>query len=210
MELLPIDGLPLSLRCSVSRLPTLPGNLMVRHSLMYAPTFLRPSDFHDVLVVRSFQPYDSIRSLLEVSISVVLRKQSKVQVKFVDVSNEQEFIEAFNQFCGKIAIFDGHGAQSADDPQGALQVGNLQINPIQFYGKIQLPPIILLSAWFRVERGECIPLHGGLVRSRHVGSCRCSECGDTADAQVSFPRRSKAQVRFPASSQLCITSPCRN
>jgi hypothetical protein len=146
LELLPIDGLPLSLRCSVSRLPTLPGNLMVRHSLMCARTFLRPSDFHDVLVVRSFQPYDPIRRLLEVSISVVLRKQSKIKVKFVDVSNEQEFIEAFNQFSGKIAIFDGHGAQSGDDPQGALSVGNLQINPFQFYGKIRLPPIILLSA----------------------------------------------------------------
>jgi hypothetical protein len=146
LELLPINGLPLSLRCSVSRLPTLPGNLMVRHSLMCAPTFLRPSDFHDVLVVRSFQPFDPIRSLLEVSISVVLRSQSKVKVKFVDVTNEQEFMEAFNQFSGKIAIFDGHGAQSADDPQGTLSVGNFQINPVQFYRKIRLPPIILLSA----------------------------------------------------------------
>jgi hypothetical protein len=146
LELLPIDGLPLSLRCSVSRLPTLPGNLMVRHSLMCVPTFLRPSDFHDVLVVRSFQPDDPLRSLLEVSISVVLRNQSKIKVRFVDVSNEQEFIEAFNQFSGKIAVFDGHGAQSADDPQGVLLVGNLQINPFQFYKKIRLPPIILLSA----------------------------------------------------------------
>lgn len=146
LELLPINGLPLSLRCSVSRLPTLPGNLMVRHSLMCTPTFLRPSDFHDVLVVRSFQPFDPIRSLLEVSVSVVLQNQSKVKVKFVDVSNEQEFMEAFNQFSGKIAIFDGHGAHSANDPQGTLWVGNFQINPIQFYGKIRLPPIILLSA----------------------------------------------------------------
>jgi hypothetical protein len=113
---------------------------------MCAPTFLRPSDFHDVLVVRSFQPFDPIRSLLEVSISVVLRSQSKVKVKFVDVTNEQEFMEAFNQFSGKIAIFDGHGAQSADDPQGTLSVGNFQINPVQFYRKIRLPPIILLSA----------------------------------------------------------------
>jgi hypothetical protein len=146
LELLPIDGLPLSLRCSVSRLPTLPGNLMVRHSLMSVPMFLRSSDFHDVLVVRSFQPDDPIRRLLEVSIRVVLRYQSKVKVKFVDVSNGQEFIEAFNQFSGKIAIFDGHGAQSVDDSQGVLSVGNLKINPFQFYGKIRLPPIILLSA----------------------------------------------------------------
>jgi hypothetical protein len=146
LELLPIKGLPLSLRCSVSRLPTLPGNLMVRHSLMRPTTFLRPSDFHDVLVVRSFAPDDPIRNLLEVSVQVVLRKGAKMKVTFVDVSNENEFVQAFNTFDGKIAIFDGHGAQSADAPQGTLTVGHLKIDPFEFYKKIKLPPIILLSA----------------------------------------------------------------
>lgn len=146
LELLPVDGLPLSLRCSVSRLPTLPGNLMMRHSLMRKPSFLHPSDFHDVLVVRSFAPDDPIRDLLEVSIKVCLQAGSKVRVKFVDVSTEEEFVQAFNRFDGKIAIFDGHGTQSAEDPQGVLSVGSVKINPFQFYGQVKLPPIVLLSA----------------------------------------------------------------
>ena len=146
LELLPVDGLPLSLRSSVSRLPTLPGNLMMRHSMLRTPLFLNPSDFYNVLVVRSFLPNDPIRKLLEVSIPVVLKAKAKVKVKFVDVSNEEEFIQAFNGFSGKLAIFDGHGAQSPNDPQGTLSVGSLKINPFQFYGKIKLPPIIFLSA----------------------------------------------------------------
>lgn len=146
LELLPIGGLPLSLRCSVSRLPTLPGNLMMRHSLMRKPSFLHPTDFHDVLVVRSFASDDPIRNLLEVSIKVSLPAGSKVRVKFVDVSTEEEFAQAFNNFDGKIAIFDGHGKQSPEDAQGVLSVGSLKVNPFQFYGKVRLPPIVLLSA----------------------------------------------------------------
>lgn len=146
LELLSIGGLPLSLRCSVSRLPTLPGNLMMRHSLMRKPSFLHPTDFHDVLVVRSFAPGDPIRNLLEVSIKVCLPAGSKVRAKFVDVSTEEEFAQAFNSFDGKIAIFDGHGTQSPEDAQGVLSVGSVKINPFQFYGKVRLPPIVLLSA----------------------------------------------------------------
>ncbi|MDW5266694.1 MULTISPECIES: CHAT domain-containing protein [Acidobacteriaceae] len=146
LELLSIGGLPLSLRCSVSRLPTLPGNLMMRHSLMRKPSFLHPKDFHDVLVVRSFAPDDPIRNLLEVSIKVCLPAGSKVRVKFVDVSTEEEFAQAFNNFDGKIAIFDGHGTQSPEDAQGVLSVGSVKINPFQFYGKVRLPAIVLLSA----------------------------------------------------------------
>ena len=146
LELFPIDGLPLSLRCSVSRLPALPGNLLVRHSLMRAPLYLKPSDFHDVLVVRSFRPDDPLRNLIRVSIDVVLKEGANVKVRIVDVSNEKEFIEAFNSFDGTLAIFDGHGTQSSKDGEGALQIGLLKLNPFQFYGKIKVPPIIILSA----------------------------------------------------------------
>jgi hypothetical protein len=146
LELLPVDGLPLSLRCSVSRLPTLPGNLLVRHSLMRAPLYLKPSDFHDVLVVRSFQPGDPLRDLIRLSIDVILKEGANVKVKIVDVSNEEEFIEAFNAFDGTLAIFDGHGTQVAEDAEGTLQVGSLKFSPFRLYGKIKIPPIIILSA----------------------------------------------------------------
>lgn len=146
LELLPVEGLPLSLRSSVSRLPTLPGNLLMRHSLMRVPLYLTPRDFHDVLIVRAFQRDDPLRDLVRVSIEVVLKKGSNLKVKIVDVSNEAEFIEAFNAFDGKVAIFDGHGTQNAEDGQGTLQVGSLKINPFTFYGRIKVPPIIILSA----------------------------------------------------------------
>ncbi len=146
LELLPIDGLPLSLRCSVSRLPTLPGNLLMRHSLMRVPLYLKPSDFHDVLIVRSFKPGDPLRELLQVSIDVVLKKGSKIRVRTIDVSNEEEFMAAFNSFEGPLAIFDGHGTQAAEDAEGVLQVGSLKLNPFKLYRKMKVPPIVILSA----------------------------------------------------------------
>ena len=146
LELLPVDGLPLSLRCSVSRLPTLPGNLLMRHSLMRAPLYLKRADFHEVLIVRSFKPNDPLRDLIQVSVEAVLEKGSKLKVTIVDVSNEEEFIEAFNSFEGSLAIFDGHGAQAAEDPEGVLWVGSLRLNPFGLYGKVKVPPIIILSA----------------------------------------------------------------
>jgi hypothetical protein len=146
LELFPIDGLPLSLRCSVSRLPTLPGNLLVRHSLMRSPLYLKPSDFHDVLVVRSFRSDDPLRDLIRVSIDVVLKEGANVKVKMVDVSDEKEFIEAFNSFDGALAVFDGHGSQGSKETEGTLQIGSLKLDPIRLYGKIKIPPIIILSA----------------------------------------------------------------
>ncbi len=146
LELLPIQGLPLSLRCSVSRLPTLPGNLLVRHSLMRMPMYLKPSDFYDVLVVRSFKPGDPLRKLVEVSVPVVLRNDSNIKVRVVDVTNEEEFLEAFNSFDGTLAIFDGHGTHAADESEGTLQIGDLRLNPMGLYKRIKVPPIIILSA----------------------------------------------------------------
>jgi hypothetical protein len=113
---------------------------------MRAPLYLKPSDFHDVLVVRSFQPDDPLRNLIQVSIDVVLKEGANVKVKILDVSNEEEFINAFNSFEGKLAIFDGHGTRFAEDAEGTLQVGSLKLNPFRLYGKIRVPPIIILSA----------------------------------------------------------------
>ncbi len=146
LELLLVDGLPLSLRCSVSRLPTLPGNLLVRHSLMRVPLYLNQSDFHDILVVRSFQSDDPLRNLIEVSIDAVLDEGASVKVKIVDVSSEEEFIAAFNSFDGKLAIFDGHGTQFDEGEEGTLQIGSFKLNPIRYYGRIKVPPIVILSA----------------------------------------------------------------
>ena len=64
----------------------------------------------------------------------------------MDVGSKDLFIEAFNNFDGPLAVVDGHGAQDRSDPQGILRVGSLRLNPFELYGKIKVPPLLLLSA----------------------------------------------------------------
>jgi hypothetical protein len=147
LELLPVGGLPLGLRATTSRMPTLPGNLLMRLGMLRAPNFLTADDLRDILVVRAFGRDDPIRDQLVSAIDTVLRDRSpRVNLRVVDVSSKDQFVSAFNAFDGAVAIFDGHGAQARTDPQGILVVGDVRFNPFELYGKIRVPPIVFLSA----------------------------------------------------------------
>jgi hypothetical protein len=63
LELLPIGDLPLALRTTTSRMPTLPGTLMTRQCLMRTTMLLKPHEFRRVLIVRAFDDGDPLRDL---------------------------------------------------------------------------------------------------------------------------------------------------
>src|SRR5207245_1672005 len=143
----PINDLLLCLRTATSRMPTLPGNLLMRQSLWRTPTFLRASDLKRILVVRAFDADDPLREMLVQGIEVVNpRNGQSVEVQVVNVSSKEEFIAAFNGFDGPLAIFDGHGKHKRTDTEGTVTVGQVCFNPFELYGKIRVPPIIFLSA----------------------------------------------------------------
>lgn len=147
LELVPIAELPLTLRATVSRMPTLPGNLLMRHALMRAPLFLRAQDFRRVLVVRSFEPNDPIRNHLTTAALEVIKSCSKpIELQIADVQNKDDVIRAFNEFDGPLAIFDGHGSQERNAQEGTITVGPIKLNPHELYGKTRIPPIMFLSA----------------------------------------------------------------
>lgn len=147
LELLPIRGLPLGLRRTTSRLPTLPGNLLMRQALLRTPLLLQPRELNRVLVVRAFQPNDELKTVLETSLAHFADDiGGRVQVQIVDVATKDDFLKAFNEFDGNLAIFDGHGQHGRGASQGTLAVGGLQFSPFELYGEIRVPPIVLLSA----------------------------------------------------------------
>lgn len=147
LELIPIDDLPLGLRATTSRLPTLPGNLLMRHGLLRTPLFVRPKDLTKILIVRSFDRDDQLRPLLVQAVEIMnSRSENKIEIQLADVTTKEEFLAAFNKFDGLLAVFDGHGAQDRTDPQGTIRLGSIRINPFELYGQIKLPPILLLSA----------------------------------------------------------------
>jgi len=147
LELIPINDLPLGLRATVSRMPTLPGNLLMRQGLLRTPMLLKSRDLTRVLIVRSFDHHDPLRNLLVDAIKLMnSESQKKLEVEVVDVRTKEEFIAAFNRFDGKLAIFDGHGVHQRSDPQGTIRIGSIPVNPFELYGQINIPPILFLSA----------------------------------------------------------------
>jgi hypothetical protein len=147
LELMTVSELPLCLRATVSRMPTLPGNLLLRHGATRVPLMLVPDDLRKVLIVRTFDRHDRLRNLVVEAIRIVNNEsRRKIEMHIVDVESKEQFIEAFNSFDGPLAVVDGHGAQDRSDPQGVLRIGPLRLNPFELYGKIKIPPLLLLSA----------------------------------------------------------------
>jgi hypothetical protein len=147
LELMPIDDLPLGLRATVSRMPTLPGNLLMRQGLLRTPLLLQAEELSKVLIVRAFNRDDPLRNVLVNAIQFInSNSQTKLELLVVDVANKEEFIAAFNNFDGHLAIFDGHGAHERTDPQGTIRIGSIRLNPFELYGRIHIPPILFLSA----------------------------------------------------------------
>lgn len=156
LEWLPIRGLPLSLRCDVSRVSATPGNLSMQQCLRSQYINIAIADFEEILIVRSFDKGDRIRTVLE----DVLCKLSEAhkhypKYKFVDVYNVDQFIAAINNFNGALMIFDGHGALTESAGVGSIIIGGEAIDVWGLRGLVRMPPIVLLSAC------DTLPLDGG-------------------------------------------------
>jgi hypothetical protein len=146
LELLPIGDLPLALRATTSRMPTLPGTLMSRQCLLRTTMLLKPRDFARVLIVRAFDDADPLRDLVTTSIRAFHDDDAPIEYVVADVQTTDEFVSAFNDFDGTVAIFDGHGSHTRASKQGTLRIGTVSFNPFELYGQIRVPPIVLLSA----------------------------------------------------------------
>jgi hypothetical protein len=147
LELLPVNDLPLGLRSVTSRMPTLPGNLLMRQGLLRTSTLFRPGDFRRLLVVRAFEAGDPLRDVLVDAVERFNAMSSnRIDLNVVDVKSKDEFLEAFNDYDGALGVFDGHGAHARSDPQGTLAVCPIKFNPFELYGRIRVPPIVFLSA----------------------------------------------------------------
>src|SRR5206468_2252195 len=103
--------------------------------------------FREVLLVRAFTADDPIRGILTWTVEEFLKMCSNPpRLKVVDVNSKEQFVEAFNTFDGALAIFDGHGSQDRTSAEGTISVGSIKFSPFELYGKIRIPPILILSA----------------------------------------------------------------
>lgn len=147
LEWLDIDGLPLAIRKDVCRIPATPGNLFIGTVGPHEHLWLTPAAFHHVLIISALKRDDPIKRMFEIAFETFGKVwKDKMRIDFVDVANEQEFVDAINAFDGQVVVFDGHGAH-AEDSAAALYLQDEPIDVWTLRDKIvRMPPIVILSA----------------------------------------------------------------
>ncbi|MFZ6656690.1 CHAT domain-containing protein [Undibacterium sp. TJN19] len=149
LEWLPVRGLPIMLRYECSRIPIVPTSLAYAVATNLDPVLITPSQLKKILVIRSFDAHDKISKFLETGIDIANQssEKSKNQIIFKDVSCEQEFVDALNNYEGEIVIFDCHGHFESENYIASLIIGDSPIKLWELRKKInRMPPIVLLSA----------------------------------------------------------------
>jgi hypothetical protein len=154
LEWVPIRGLPLGLRSNVSRIPTTPGDLLLRSCLNQSMLLIQASDLSNILIVNAFHPDDKLEGLLRRAVGVMEESVGPTQgnrgpassITWRNVLNKKQFIEVLNAFNGGLMVFDGHGSHDNWRNTGDLWIGSNKINLWELGQDIRIPPIVLLSA----------------------------------------------------------------
>ena len=147
VEWIDLDGLPLMLRKTCTRIPVTPGNLFVSKAGAQNLVHLSPDDLKKILVISALKPDDPIAGIFELAFSTFEKRwKGKLEIKTVAVSREDEFADAINAFDGYIMVFDGHGGHQKDEP-GKLFLQDVAIDVWSLLPKLKrVPPIVILSA----------------------------------------------------------------
>lgn len=142
-ELVPMGGVPISMRKPMSRICATPGNVFMQQCLPRGKMMVGDEFFSSVLIIRSFERNDPLRRLVEQSVDAV---GVSLSVRIVDVASVVEFIEVLNGAEEKIVIYDGHGKVD-EDKVGYLRIGGERLVPWEVRREIRrIPPVFFLSA----------------------------------------------------------------
>jgi hypothetical protein len=145
LEWIYFGNLPLMISHEVSKIPMTPGNILLQYSAIGLPIILHANELKNILIIRSFENDDPIKSMLEISVNTLLIDET-MKVNIVDVQSEKEVIQALNNFKGFIVVFDCHGDHGGSNSTGWLQIGTDHMNTWELAHKARIPPIVMLSA----------------------------------------------------------------
>jgi CHAT domain len=147
LEWLDLDGLPLMLRKTCSRIPVTPGNLFVSEAGAQTLVHLSPDDLKKVLVISALRPDDPIAGLFDLAFSTFEKRwRGKLDITTVVVRNAEQLVDAINAFDGYLMVFDGHGGHEKDGP-GKLYLQDEAVDVWSLLPKLRrVPPIVILSA----------------------------------------------------------------
>jgi len=187
LEWLPIDGLPLGIRYDVSRINSTPGNLFLEQIRPPMPLMIPPAAFRNYLVLSMFDDGDRIAPYLRVGALSARDEDAKPIIgSFASPKNADEFAKAINAFNGPLLIVDSHGEHLDGDVPGGLIIDGKSFDVWSLAGKVQMPPIVVLSACdtHPFDRNHATVANGFLA------------CGAVAVVATSLPIRAPQAARF--------------
>lgn len=147
LEWLDIDGLPLMIRKTCTRIPVTPGNLFVDQVGTLPIMHLTPGDLQKVLVISALKSSDPIAGIFEQAFKAFSdRWAGKLDLRIVEATSVDDFVNAVNTFDGNVLVFDGHGSHKVGGPAN-LHLGEEAVDIWSLKDRIErIPPIIILSA----------------------------------------------------------------
>lgn len=148
LEWLAVDGTALMFTHEISRIPSTPGNVIMSALLSGQRMSFPLSLFMKILIVRSFKSDDPIKDHLAFAIEGFseLAGLTNLDIKWTDVKNEQELVEALNGFDGMTVIFDCHGNHGGQEGNSWLDIGNDKVSIWELANSTRVPPIVILAA----------------------------------------------------------------
>jgi hypothetical protein len=187
LEWLPIDGLPLGIRYDVSRINTTPGNVFLNQICSTHPIYIPPSAFRNYRVLSMFDDGDSVAYHLRRGLLNTMDENGHPIIgDFHSPRSIDSFVRSFESFSGPILIIDSHAEHHAGDVPGNLIINGTRLDVWSLAGKIQVPPIVILSACdtHPFDRSHATVGNGFLA------------CGALAVVATSLPIRGLSAARF--------------
>ncbi len=139
-------NLPVMFSHEISRINSTPGNVLLQNTSFFPRAVIKATELKKVLVIRSFQPDDPLKFLLERAIETFRKHMPDLSCDIIDVRTKTELIEVLNHYNGYLLIMDCHGEHGGNESHGWLIIGDEKVDIWHFNKIARIPPIVILSA----------------------------------------------------------------
>lgn len=145
IELINDNGIPLSMRKNITRIPMIPGEQMLRHTLRGTQIHLDDTEIVNILCIRGLQEEDKLFNTLKDQLLIV-NKETILSITIKDAKCIEDIYEIINEKKYAILIFDGHSEYIDHDGSSRLVLDGKPISIDEDQPDILCPPIVILSS----------------------------------------------------------------
>ncbi|ENB5739043.1 CHAT domain protein [Escherichia coli] len=140
------NNIPIMFSHEISRINATPGNVLLQSASAFPRVLVKASELRKVLVIRSFEPDDHLKFILENAIEIFKKQMPDLDCEIIDVRSKAEFIDALNQYQGHVLVMDCHGNHDGNGSHGWLIIGEDKVDTWSLRKIARIPPIVILSA----------------------------------------------------------------